>query len=85
MIELKNLNEIDLETKEGKLLVAALATLTCIRTEDIERKRWGPSLNAMSALEKLSDVANRMFIEKEYRTEKIAKLKERRRNKIIRN
>ena len=74
MNDIKNVLDIDIDSKEGKLLVAAIAVLTTLREEDLTAKKWGRSLNANTALNKLSDLTNTMFANK-YRTEGIKKTK----------
>ena len=74
MDDAKNMLDIDINSKEGKLLVAAIAVLTTLKEEDLANKKWGRSLNAKTVLTKLSDLTNTMFTNK-YRTEGIKKSK----------
>jgi hypothetical protein len=74
MNDIRNILDIDIESKEGKMLVAAIAVLTTLKEEDLANKKWGRSLNANNVLVKLSDLTNTMFANK-YRTEGIKKTK----------
>lgn len=74
MSEIKDIREIDIESKEGKLLFAALMVLTTMRADDLVENKWGRSLNANMALTKLAELTNKMFLKK-YRTEGIARVK----------
>jgi len=74
MNDIRNILDIDIESNEGKMLVAAIAVLTTLKEEDLANKKWGRSLNANNVLVKLSDLTNTMFANK-YRTEGIKKTK----------
>ena len=74
MQDIKDVKDIDIESKEGKLLVAALVVLTTMRTDDLVTNKWGRSLNANIALNKLSEITNKMFIKK-HRTDGILREK----------
>jgi len=74
MQDIKDVKDIDIESKEGKLLVAALVVLTTMRTDDLVTNKWGRSLNANISLNKLSEITNKMFIKKQ-RTEGISREK----------
>jgi hypothetical protein len=85
MINLNNISEVDINTKEGKLFIAAIAVLTTLKEQDLQSKKWGRSVDANQGLKVLCDLANKMFSEKTYRTEKITKLKKERSLKGIKN
>jgi len=80
MEEIKDVKEIDINTKEGKLLVAAIAVLTTMRTDDLLENKWGRTLNYNTALAKLSEMTSKMF-QKNYRTEGIRRVKSQRQSK----
>jgi hypothetical protein len=65
MIDLFNVGKINTSSDEGKLLLAALAVLTSIDTIDIKNGEWGGSVHPDLALEKVIDLANRIFYDNE--------------------
>lgn len=83
MILREKFNQIDCDTDEGKLLLAAISILTSIDTDEIKRKRWGGTISPDQAFDQISDLANRIFYEKEYTQEVKRKRKERKRNRFI--
>ena len=83
MIKTEKFNQIDCDTDEGKLLLAAISILTSIDTEQIKRKRWGGTISPDKAYEQIMDLANRIFYEKEYTIEIKRQRKERKRNRLI--
>jgi hypothetical protein len=83
MILREKFNQIDCDTDEGKLLLAAISILTSIQTEDIKRRRWGGTISPDQAFNQISDLANRIFYEKEYTLEVKRKRKEKKRNRLI--
>lgn len=85
MINIGHISEVDINTKEGKLFIAAIAVLTSLKEQDLQSKKWGRSIDANQGLMALCDLANKMFPEKQYRTEKISELKKRRNTKDIKN
>lgn len=74
MFDINDVRDIDISSKEGKLLVAAIAVLTTLREDDLRDNKWGRSINYNSALTKLADLTSKMF-QKKHRTEGIAKVK----------
>jgi len=74
MENVNDVKEIDINTKEGKLLIAAIAVLTTVRPDDLHENKWGRSLNYNTALAKLSEMTSKMF-QKNYRTEGIRRVK----------
>jgi hypothetical protein len=66
MIKHKELSDIDTSTKEGQLLMAAIAILTSINESHIKSGRWGSTSSPNDAVEKISDLANQMYYAEEY-------------------
>jgi len=83
MIKIEKFREIDIDSDEGKLLIASIAVLTSIDAEQIKRKRWGGMISPDQAHEKIVELANRIFFEEEYKTEVKRKRKEKRRTRLI--
>lgn len=75
MIELNTIRELDDKSDEGKLLIAALAILTSIDTEDINSGKWGGMTHPDDALDQIQDLANKIYFEEEWKAEE--KLKKR--------
>lgn len=68
MIQLKTIRELDDKTDEGKLLIAALAILTSIDTEDIKSGKWGGMTHPDEALDQIQDLANKIYFEEEWKS-----------------
>jgi hypothetical protein len=83
MKNLEKIQDIDLSINEGRLLISAIAVLTSLRIKNILDKQWGSSVNNEVCIEKLSEIADGFFAKKEYRTDKISVVKQKRRIKQI--
>ncbi len=59
---------LDDSSKEGKLLIAALAILTTIDNEDIGKGgRYGRYCTPFEVLDKVVDLANKIYYEEDYK------------------
>lgn len=85
MIEHSKLTDINLNSTEGKLLMAAIAILTSIEPKHIISGKWGSSLNPDKAVEKITELANKIYYEEEWRKEQFIKERDIKINKILRN
>ena len=85
MITHKKLSDINLNSDEGKLLMAAVAVLTSIEEKHIEYGRWGSYLNPDEAVEQLTELTNKIYYEEEYKNEQFIKERDDKINKILRN
>ena len=66
MINLNGINNINTESDEGKLLLAAIAILTSITEGDIKEKKWGGMTHPDRALNQVEDLAMKIFHEEQY-------------------
>lgn len=83
MKNLEKIQDIDLSTNEGRLLISAIAVLTSLRIKNILQDEWGSGINHEVCMEKLTKISNDIFAAKQYRTEKISVVKQKRRIKQI--
>jgi len=79
MIKIEKFREIDINSDEGKLLIASIAVLTSIDAEQIKIKRWGGMISPDQAHDQIVELANRIFFEEEYKQIEF----QNKRNKII--
>jgi hypothetical protein len=81
MINFKKICDIN-NSDEGKILIAAIGILTSIDRDDVDRY-WGGMIHPDDALERVVDLANRIFHEEEWELEQIKeKIKEKREDSI---
>ncbi len=85
MIDKIRVRDIDINTDEGRLLLSALSILTSISEDDIRKSKWGGTIHPDNAMVKIVDLANKIFYEKEYASEKKRKRKEKNRTRLINN
>lgn len=77
MIEnMNSISDFSTDSPEGKLLLAALAILTSIDHRDITNNKWGGMVHPDDALQKVCDLANKIYFEKEYEQYKQSKLRD---------
>jgi hypothetical protein len=76
VINLNKINSIDTGTDEGKLLLAALAILTSITEEDVSNKKWGGMVSPDVALERIEDLAMKIFYQSDYDKYLLTKLRD---------
>lgn len=85
MISKTKIKDIDNISDEGKLLFAALAILTSIDNKDIKNEKWGGMVHPDDALERIQDLANKMFYEEEYKSYLKSKERDNKINSILWN
>ena len=73
MINLNGISNINTDSDEGKLLLAAIAILTSITEGDIKEKKWGGMTHPDRALNQVEDLAMKIFHEEEYERWKLSK------------
>ena len=78
MLDIK-FNQFDTDTQEGMLLLASIAVLT----GDIDTSKYGPNKTPDEVFEHIQDLANKVFFEQQYKSEKKRQRIERKRNKVI--
>ena len=83
MKNLEKIDDIDLSTNEGRLLVSAIAVLTSLRIKNILDKEWGGGIDHDVCIQKLTNISDQIFVSKGYRTDKISVVKQKRRIKQI--
>ena len=69
MIEHEKLTDINLESPEGKLLMAAVAILTSIDHKHIDSHKWGGMLSPDKAVKQITELANKIYYEEEWEKE----------------
>jgi tRNA(Phe) wybutosine-synthesizing methylase Tyw3 len=81
MINFKKICDIN-NSDEGKILIAAIGILTSINRDDVD-KYWGGMIHPDDALERVVDLANKIFYQEEWQLEQIKeKIKEKREDSI---
>lgn len=83
MINYKTIRDFNDNSPEGKLLLAAISILTSINVEDIKDNKWGGVVHPDNALLKIQDIANRIYYEEEWRSEKIKIMRDTKINSIL--
>lgn len=82
MVTIDKLDQVNLDTEEGKLLLAALSILTSIDKSDIHSEGYGGSSYIGDVMIKVNDIANKVFYEEEWKSYQIIKKREDKLNKI---
>jgi len=82
MITIKKISELP-DTEVTKLLVAAVAILTSISEADIEEEMWGGTVHPDEALEKIVELANKVYYFDEWESEEKSKERIENINKIV--
>jgi hypothetical protein len=67
MIKVETIRDIDDSTKEGKMLMSALAVLTSITHEQINDNEYGGNTHPDEVTERIADLTNRIYYEFEYK------------------
>lgn len=70
-------------TEEGKVLMAAIAILTSLDNDDLKNNLWGGMVHPDDALERVIELANKIFYEEEWKSEQILKERDFKLNKIL--
>jgi len=82
MINLKTIKDIK-DSEEGQLLLMAIAILTSITPKDIKEDKWGGMVHPDDALERIQDLANKIYYEEEWKGEQIKIMRDTKINKIL--
>lgn len=69
MINIKTIRDFSDNSDEGKMLLAALSVLTSIECKDIKEQKWGGMTHPDEALQRVIDLANRIYYEEEWKEE----------------
>lgn len=70
-------------TDEGKVLMASIAILTSLDNDDLKNNLWGGMVHPDDALERVIELANKIFYEEEWKSEQILKERDCKLNKIL--
>lgn len=70
MLVHSQLSDIDTSIEEGQLLMAAIAILTSIEHRHLVLEKWGSNLHPDIAVQKVTELANKLYYEKEWQAEK---------------
>ncbi len=85
MINHKQLSDINMNSEEGQLLMAAVAILTSIEKKHIDSNKWGSNLHPDKAVKQISDLANKIYYEEEWLAEEIKLNRDNKINNILNN
>jgi len=85
MIEHFKLTDINIQSNEGKLLMAAVAILTSIDHKHIISGRWGGTITPDTAVKQITELSNKIYYEEEYKAEQQRIERDNKINKILRN
>jgi predicted metalloendopeptidase len=85
MIQHSQISDINTNTPEGQLLMAAVAILTSIEHKHITSGKWGSNLHPDKALKQLTDLTNKIYYEKEWEEEQKRIIRDEKINNILRN
>lgn len=83
MIQMNNLSNIDTSTPEGKMLIAAMSILTSMSIDDLNTHRFGGWSHPHDVLIEVEKIANMVFYEEEYLSEKKLRDRDDNINKIL--
>jgi DNA phosphorothioation-dependent restriction protein DptG len=72
MITIKKITDLP-DTEVTKLLVTAVAILTSLHEEDIEEEVWGRTVQPDEALQKIVELANKLYYFDEWEAEEKSK------------
>ena len=85
MINHSQLSDINMSTPEGQLLMAAVAILTSIDHKHIISNKWGGMISPDTAVKQISDLANKIYYEEEWKEEQKRINRDNKINNILRN
>ena len=85
MINYEKLQDINTNTPEGQLLLAAIAILTSIDHKHILSGKWGGTITPDTAVKQITELANKIYHEEEYKAEQQRIERDNKINKILRN
>lgn len=82
MIKINKISDIP-STDEGRVLLAAIAILTSLDKDDLKNNLWGGMVNPDNALERVVELANKIFYNEEWKSEQISKERDSKINKLL--
>lgn len=85
MIQHNKLTDINLNSEEGKLLMAAIAILTSIDHKHITSNKWGGNISPDKAVKQITELANKIYHEEEWNKEQQRLNRDNNINKILNN
>lgn len=85
MIQHNKLTDINLNSEEGKLLMAAIAILTSIDHKHITSNKWGSNITPDKAVKQITELANKIYHEEEWNKEQQRLNRDNNINKILNN
>jgi len=85
MIQHNKLTDINLNSEEGKLLMAAIAILTSIDIKHITSNKWGGNISPDKAVKQITELANKIYHEEEWNKEQQRLNRDNNINKILNN
>lgn len=85
MIEHSKLKDINNNTPEGQLLMAAVAILTSIDHKHIKSGKWGGTLHPDTAVKQIADLTNKIYHKEEWEEEQKRITRDNNINKILNN
>ncbi len=83
MINHKQLSDINMNSEEGQLLMAAVAILTSIEKKHIDSNKWGGNLHPDKAVKQIADLTNKIYYEEEWKAEQKRIERDNKINKIL--
>lgn len=85
MIEHSQLSDINMNSEEGQLLMAAVAILTSIEYKHITSGKWGSNLHPDKAVKQIADLTNKIYYEEEWKAEQQRIERDNKINNILNN
>lgn len=85
MINHNKLTDIDINTEEGQLLMAAIAILTSIDHKHITSNKWGGTITPDVAVKQVAELANKIYYEQEWKMEQLRIERDNTINQILNN
>ena len=85
MFHHSKLTDIDINTEEGQLLMAAIAILTSIDHKHLDNNQWGGMITPDVAVKQITNLANKIYYEEEYKQEQLRINRDNNINQILNN
>lgn len=83
MIKINTIRGFSDVTDEGKLLLASLAALTSLSTDDIKSGKFGGKSNPDDVIKRITDLANRIYYKEEWEAEELINKRDFKINNIL--
>jgi hypothetical protein len=83
MIDYKTISNINCDSSEGKLLLAAISVLTSVDHEDIKSCKWGGMTHPDTAMKQIVELTNKIFYEEEWKLEQERIKRDKKINQIL--